>query len=52
MRQICICFTSFHSTFHLRVGVEKLKLMMGLVFASVGEMELESGRSKLGFKIM
>lgn len=36
----------------LRTGVEKMRLLTSSVFASVGEMELEWGKSKLGSKII
>lgn len=36
----------------LSVGVEELRLMVSLVFASVGEMELEWRECKLGSKII
>ena len=36
----------------LTTGVEKMRLVMSSVFASVGEMELGSGKNKLGFKII
>lgn len=35
----------------LRTGVEKMRLVMSSVFASVGEIELE-GKSELGSKII